>query len=764
MGGDGVGGGGVGGGGGGGGQAARRPVPSAPPGSGRPPTDVPVGFRFLQKDVDGNPAVPPSSYVYVRGLNPAQVFRVPIGSTAGVGGNCDILDRNPVRWRALGTPLAVAAPNRYGAVWASRAVGDRSLPIADLERVLNEGANQQAPENGNTRFKVNAYTGGSAVRITRTPARFAPGVEPCPIAYQVTGTFTAARVEVKDRAGTLVARLAPAPSAAGNQTFSWDGRLNQGPQSGQWASPHGSPFEVKVHADPSGHSHAASVAVEVHSLAVTDAPPDAAHPERLMRPAAGSGAPHDGDPFVELTARVQLKRTNNTGTVAPVRVGVDWTFDAPSGANGNCPGSPNNGKARTDRHFAAAAGFGTTPGGNEYAWNYTNDRGESKVIFRASQVAGDKFTLIARVLQDPVGRTGAVLKTTRSRRYEVWRQFTYANLFQIPGGVDVGPVCTEANIQPPFTPAFTKYNRTGTPRQVTNATLTGDHLALLLPPTGDSELPRTSRVRARSAGALTRSFTITVRGKVRTTGASGEATGTRDDAETLALNATTTQADGTKQWHYVSEITLSPAAESTITIEQLDGSAGNQVAMFSRGSTRSDVASGMDTNDVSVLAQAWADRNWDRINANVRALESATSTDYCLVGGKALHPKHDGRAGNYPAGGRTSFYAGYDIDVQPVRGGPRYHPDAPWYNYLGWNDRKISVIFAQAGSALRVTVAQHEIAHGSDHHHFGNAASGARRDHCNQDACLMAQNAGHGPFCTHGTDHSRKRLMGWKLP
>jgi hypothetical protein len=586
---------------------------------------------------------------------------------------------------------------------------------------------------------------GVTVAITGTPRRFAPGAEHCAIAYRITGTATAAHLEVANRAGTVVARVDGLPHATGANTYSWDGRYT-GAGSTDWALPQDSPLQVKVRADPGAVSPAAAVAVQVASLAVTDTPADAAHPERLMRPASG-------DPEVELTATVQIYKTDGSTVAAQSKVGVDWTYVASST---NCPRA-NGGKGDEDQHFAPAPGFPDTPGGNAFAWNWSDAHGQSKVRFRASQIAGDKFQMVARVLADPRARSGAVLASAQGRRYEVWRQFTYSNFFQIPSGVNLDQATAQASVQTVFTPAFTIFNRSGSIGQVSNASLTGPYLAPLLAPT-TAELPALSRVRVHSDGPDTR--TVTIRGKVRATNAAGEVTGTRDDSETLTLNGTNV-VTGTKYFQYVETAAISAAAQRTVMVETVDGAqTGSQVGFLGHGATQNLAQTTFeDFTAVQTKAQAWVDRNWAGIQSALTSLANATASSNCLVGGRYLHPKHDGRSA------RTTFYVGYeDLQIQAMAS-VNYEPDAQWMQYLGWNTGTggLSILFLGGASGHALTVARHEIAHASDHQHFGNG-TGARRDHCAQSSCLMKETDGEGGFCTAGTDHSLHQLMGWSLP
>jgi len=621
------------------------------------------------------------------------------------------------------------------------------------------GVARSTPEGAPTR-PGEVRVGVVTVAITRAPARFAPSVESCEVQYRITGTATAAQLEVRDRGGTLLARIAGIPFATGANTYTWDGRTNQG--TARFATPHDSALALKVVTTPAAESAPRAVAIEVHSIEVADGR-TGDNPERMLRPESGS----DRDPRVELTATVKLKRSNNTGVVTQVAIGVDWVYEADAA---NCPRN-KGGKDDTSRHFEAVSGFAMT-GGNSYAANPTNTSGQSRVKFVASEVAGDKFRLVARVLQTPGTRTSAVLATQRGRTYEVWRQFTYSNFFQIPSGVSLATISTEANVQTVFTPAFTKFNRgAGAVRDVTNASLTGEYLAPLAAPRA-SELPAASRLKFTSDGEDTR--TVTVRGKVRSTNAGGEVTGTSDDSETITLRGTT-PATGTKYFQKLDRVTVSASNPArALNMEPADGPhAGNadhvmNITMFlGRGTSVPLDLVFEDESAVQTKAQAWVDRNWRGINSAVDSLRSATSSGYCMVGGRYLHPKHaSGRTT------RTTFYAGYsNITITAVSTDSSgtlltAHPDAPWpVAFLGWASRNLIIILQGGASGQAQDVVRHEVAHASDHHPFGTGSgSSGASDHCAQTRCLMAQIEGRGQLCTTGTDHSRKRMMGWQLP
>ncbi len=587
---------------------------------------------------------------------------------------------------------------------------------------------------------------GVSVKITSVPARFAPSVETCAIAYKITGAATSARACISDRDGQLVA-IVSVPAKTGENTATWDGKYTETRMlKGYFAKPDHSPFEVKVHTTPAAESKPAKVAVEVHSIALEPVK------ERIVKPDSGRFE-------VELAAKVQYKKTDGSGVAAPKIVATaSWTVAA---ASGNAPGA-NGGKSDTDLHFEEVSGYPKVALQPKFGVFMLKD-GEARVKFLPSDVAGDKFTVTAKMLSAPTDPKSKVLAEDKTKELVVWRKLKYRRLFQIPEGTDVRKLCTEKNIQPGLDPAFTDYELDAdSVKDVTDARFTGEYLADLLPPS-DDELPPQSRVAVMGTGSD--KGTVTIHGKVRTTDGSGNVTGTKDGSETLALDGGKV-ARGSVSFQFVTRATVSKAPKDAVNLYALDGALadaargmnasdpGSLLVWIDPGQTRLTINMGF-SSDVEGRAQAWVDRNLRHVDDRMNALLRATTGDnYGIVGARKPHPKF------VKKGRPTTFYAGFDmiqVKVHTFWG----MPDAgDWgVEYHAFTYGPMSVMFLGTKGQPAIESAIHEIAHATRkvREDFGQG------DHCPEAKCLMRPD-GSGKFCTTKRNDSLHRMMGWKVP
>jgi hypothetical protein len=586
------------------------------------------------------------------------------------------------------------------------------------------------------------------ITLTRTPDQFAPSVEVCTITYTVTDPSTAAtavRLVIRDRAGATVATLTGQPFSAGSHSVDWDGRAG-----GRWVLPTESPFRVTAELTWSGGtvtSAPRNTAVIVHDVTVTHTPENAAQPTRIYK-----AARTDTRTEHVVVARVRLRRINGSGVVTGVPVRIDWSFTAPAT---NCP-KAKGGLDNTDAHFGAAPGHALSGGLNIDAHGTANASGEHHVKLRASVVAGDRFTVHARVLRDPANAAAGDLGHADSPTFEVWKRLQYNGLYRMVGaqsGVDVGSLASVANIQPAYTPAFTEY----TAGAVHNIAWQ-EYIGNLVAPTA-AQLPNKMAVRAQSNGADTR--TLTVRGILV---AADGTTSLGTDVITLAGAA---WVNGTREFQKVVAVTASgPDAARTVTITGAGGS-NPAIATLAPGDVFTGAVNVLFDTEASVQtkAQAWVNANYSSWSTGLRTLRTSIgATGHHMVGCGWLHPKYDSRTST----GATSYYRAYPgVRVDPSGGSTTagsVHPDeSNWTGFDGMNTGTMSCMFLNVldghtlGDAYTRGVARHEIGHASDHITFGPT------DHCPQPAsvCLMNANSTAGDFCTAASDHSQRRARGW---
>jgi hypothetical protein len=481
--------------------------------------------------------------------------------------------------------------------------------------------------------------------------------------------------------------------------------------------------------------------VQVESLVVSHTPVSAPTPLRIYKGAAGST-----DVDHEITATVKIPKTAGAGAGTQFRARVDWTFTADGG---NAP-KARGGKDNTDVHFKGSTGFAAAGDMKITASTTTDTAGVTRVIFRASVVSGDHFTVHAKVLKDPANPAGGDWAHGSSSKFEVWKRLDYNNLYRMViganKGVDVTSLCVTPNIQPAYAPAFTEYHP-----GATHVVAYREFVSAMVAPTA-AQLPSSSTVRVRSDGVDVRQVTVT--GLVAA--ADGSA---RAGSETLTL-AGATNVVGVSRFQRVDRASVAAADPArTIKIEEATGAfrAIGSIAAHARavnfGPFLFDTAASAQTK-----AQAWADANQAQWPTDLAALDTTLgAAGFHLVGCAWLHPKHCGRHG-----GVTHFYTGYPAIHVTIRGSD-FHPDQQWNNWDGMNSGQMSCLFlnvldaAPLGGPYTKGVARHEIGHASDHTRFGPG------DHCPQPAsvCLMNANSTAGQFCTVGADHSLHRVMGW---
>src|SRR5205823_1111498 len=140
----------------------------------------------------------------------------------------------------------------------------------------------------------------------------------------------------------------------------------------------------------------------------------------------------------------------------------------------------------------------------------------------------------------------------------VWKRLDYNGLFRMNdssgSGVDVGTLCTEANIKPAYLPCFVEYHR-GTVRAVAFRRFVSN----LINPTA-AQLPANGVVRARSDGPDGR--VVTIRGLVVAADNTVSA-----GAESISLNGTTNVV-GTTKFQRIDSASLSADPARTVNVEE----------------------------------------------------------------------------------------------------------------------------------------------------------------------------------------------------
>jgi hypothetical protein len=480
------------------------------------------------------------------------------------------------------------------------------------------------------------------------------------------------------------------------------------------------------------------------ALQLSDTPDDATNPDRVykVRP-ADTKVLHN----ITATLKCRQKAGRGAGTQYPVK--VEWTVQA---APGNAP-KANGGKDNTDVRLEAAPGYAMTGDGKTTAFTTTDDSGKTEINLSASDIAGDRFRLCARVLLDPANPAAGAIVTATTGWYHVWRKLRYGSLYRMETGgnkgVDVVTLCTKNNIQPAYTPAFTDYT-CGAAHKIAYREYVGD----LVAPTAD-QLPIHAVVGVTSDGPDTRR--VTIAGLV----VAGDGS-TTNGSETLTLDGTNPVVGATR-FQKITGIHMS-AADPNRSVEIAAAPSSGAVVPVG---VMLPLAAAMPVSEVfdtwaavQVKAQAWADANLAAVTTALDNLRTSIgAAGYHLVGLAYLHPKEDGR----PATGKTTYYAGYPGTRVNVDGN-MYDADGEWDGCDGINSGQMSCLFLNVakthpiGSPYTLCVARHEIGHASDHEAFGPG------DHCPQpsNACLMNANATAVAFCDTAPDKSLHRAMGWK--
>ncbi|MBL8237439.1 MAG: peptidoglycan-binding protein [Bryobacterales bacterium] len=485
---------------------------------------------------------------------------------------------------------------------------------------------------------------------------------------------------------------------------------------------------VIVLADQANHTKLELVTVQ--SIAVNDTPENAAEPKRVYKPSrASTSVDH------ELTAKVSAPISGGSGAIKHAKVSVEWTFTALAD---NCP-KAKGGQDDTDIHFVDVAGFAATGDKKTKAITVTNDDGEAKITFLMSVVAGDMYTVHAKVLDG----TTEVVKAD-SRQFEVWRLLNYKGLYMMETGankgMDVDTICTVANIQPAYTPCFTEYRKgavTKIPYQ--------EFLSPMVNPTA-AQRPAASAVRIKSDGADTRKVTIH--------GLKAEADGSTSAAtEEITLNGTAA-VTGATVWQKVDKATAVKDTARTVSVEEATGT-NRAIGTIAANAATGTFSFVFDTDAaVTVKAQAWYQANEDKMTTDLNSF-STGGAGYQFIGAAWVHPKVDGR------NVKTTFYAGYPSVTIAVYGGTNLHPDEEWYDNPGVNVGTKSFICHNAvGISYQKVVARHEIGHAADAEDYGVAP--ADTAHCPTTTCLMYYAATGSSFCTTEPEHSERRTRGWK--
>ncbi len=297
------------------------------------------------------------------------------------------------------------------------------------------------------------------VDIDSVDANFAPSVEKLAVRYTIKPAgYTASfgKLEVFKNGDTVnpIFKDETITMTGANVLYEWDGKANQGADSGKYVGPRDSPYTIKVSISDvadfsSSCSDSKTTKVEVESLAFNI--------NRWGEIVIMNVPEHQ----VEVSTLVKLKKKDGTGAVTAVPIHVSFSGGDPepwnatpiqsySYATGKYLGKKGD---PTAIYWAdhASADSGSTDGYKHVCWGATittagADQGKTYVWFRPSGVGGDDFILKA-VIKDSAG---ADLITKESGLLTVWRQAAFEKIFEMAGETHVSVNGTEVNIQPYF--------------------------------------------------------------------------------------------------------------------------------------------------------------------------------------------------------------------------------------------------------------------------------------------------------------------------
>jgi hypothetical protein len=299
------------------------------------------------------------------------------------------------------------------------------------------------------------------VDIDSVDSNFAPSVENLDVRYTIKPTgYTASfgKIEVFKNGDTVnpIFKDETITMTGANVLYEWDGKANQGADSGKYVGPRDSPYTIKVSISDvadfsSSCSDTKTTKVEVESLAFN------------INTGGVRVIMNVPEHEVEVSTLVKLKKKDGTGAVTAVPIHVSFSAGDPLVPNPNATPVESYSYATgkylgkkgdpTAIYWAdhASADSGSTDGYKHVCWGATittagADQGKTYVWFRPSGVGGDDFILKAAI-KDAAGDD---LITKASGLLTVWRQADFDNIYEMDGETHVSVNGTEVNIQPYF--------------------------------------------------------------------------------------------------------------------------------------------------------------------------------------------------------------------------------------------------------------------------------------------------------------------------
>ncbi len=569
-------------------------------------------------------------------------------------------------------------------------------------------------------------------------ANFAPSVENLNVRYTIKPTeYTASfgKIEVFKNGDAVnpIFKDEAITKTGTNVLYEWDGKANQGADSGKYVGPKDSPYTVKVSisekADFSSKcsdSDTKTTKVEVESITLTPA-----GAENVVKP---NTAATEIDKDIE--ALVKVKKKDGTGAPTEIAIKVDWSFEDPddtatragidsNGGSGddNAPIANGGKRGAASVMWKAVAGFTTTVNKN-LADSETKtagaDKGKTKIQFSSSAIAADNYILVAQCKNT----AGAVLKEKKSGTWSVRKTVTFPNVYTMNGGVDAGAMMAVANINPAFNvDGYTDYSL-GAVTALPAGNKSPEYVVPLLAPNA-GETPSGQELATYLASSTPDVDVAPL----------GDFPGPGD-----------TDHDGDGNLDTSADVDVAPLGDFPGPGDTDHNGDGNLDSVATAADKNAAKAA------ITAKAQAWFTRNNNNhgpaLNTYVTLIGAAGRS---IIGARYQASKLDGRA----ATGQTAYYpAGISVNTP---GGPA-DPDSDWYEPQGTTLGDIVFIWQNAGGAARrQVVGRHEVGHASDHVSFGpgdHAASGLMHYTGDQSA---ANPNGVSTFA----DDSILRLRGW---
>jgi hypothetical protein len=563
------------------------------------------------------------------------------------------------------------------------------------------------------------------VKIDLMDDRFAPSVERLDIIYTikppgVTAPF--ARLEIfkkNDKTPIFrddsIAKTGTSIPYTQDGQRGWDGKANQGPDSGKYIGPEGSPYKVVISiADNPAFTNSKkdddSFRIErVIETSMPAPPPLPGHnpqPGRddreydIVKPWRPGVTVNELSTEITLKVRYRNKSGDLVGTVIPFKVA--WSFTDPDDTSDDNSVIDTNGNSENDNATVAEGG---KRGGTSAMWKVVAgftasidssgqtassdvstiglDLGTTKIAFLSSAIGGDNYKIKAQVNAD-----GRPVKEIEFKKWSVRKRLDFNEGYQMAGGVDLDDYIAVNRVRGAYEgEGYTDYTLgpirpfpTPSPGPSPSAS-PSDYLVSLLPPIPLSD-----------------------------------PTGVQDD----------------------------PAAELPTNQQRADylGPAG--------------AAQTAARNAITDKAQRWFDRNRLEIARVEQATINAVNpTGSVIIGCKKYHPKYDGVEGDGRPSGSTPYYPdGIVIHARNDNGtfitGSNIDPNKDWSRpneatealefprtINGVPARVIFIFEVQLPPTSPVTAARkpivgrHEIGHASDHVLFGppNVTDDRERDH-----------------------------------